>query len=144
FVGSSKNPTEVGQTKVINVLVKDIKPGTVLNYPIQTGYLYVYLSGSAVGRSDGMQKFQRLWYVFQNMAQHDGVSFDTYARIEVLFVDIGRIAFIRWINAYCIMSSLSDEVQKATFAATHLKNALVRKVQVNLPQYFIHMLLEER
>ena len=44
----AKDALEITEAKIVYVLIEDIKPGTVLAYPVEAGHLDIDFAGSAI------------------------------------------------------------------------------------------------
>jgi len=81
FVHTREHTLQVGKPEIVNMLVENIEPCSVVQNPVETGHFNVD-SSVAVGLSQLPEKTDRIRYMFENMPQDDVFSTNTECGAE--------------------------------------------------------------
>jgi hypothetical protein len=110
---------EIRKSKVIHMLVEDIKPGLVLANPFKTGHLNINTPLSVVCLSEVLEERYRIWDVLQHMSKDQSFSLNPYAFFKKVPLHFGVAPFVCGIKACDIKSCREHHFQKESLAATN-------------------------
>src|SRR5437773_5564780 len=99
FVGRSEHPLQVGQPKIVDVLVVDVEPGPMATDPVEARDFYIYESAASVRVANRLEKRQGIRHMLEHMTKDDAACLEPKTRREVFATDIRVFSFVRRIES---------------------------------------------